>query len=37
MYDREGRVMRGPAERALRQFPTSLEAGDELVIRTGGT
>jgi Rieske Fe-S protein len=36
MYDREGRVVRGPAERPLRQFPTTLEAGDELVIRTGG-
>jgi Rieske Fe-S protein len=36
MYDRRGQVIRGPAERALRQFPTSLEAGDELVIRTGG-
>lgn len=35
MYDREGQVMRGPAERALRRFATSLES-DELVIRTGG-
>jgi Rieske Fe-S protein len=36
MYDRDGSVMRGPAERALRRFPTSLEVNDELVIRTGG-
>ena len=31
-YDREGRVLRGPAERSLRRFPASVSEG-ELVIR----
>lgn len=30
-YDREGRVMRGPASRALTRYPVHVE-GDELVI-----
>lgn len=31
-YDREGNVLRGPAERALRRYPLTV-VGDELVIR----
>ena len=33
-YDREGRVMRGPANRALTRYPVRT-AGDELVIEVG--
>ena len=32
-YDRAGRVLRGPAERSLAQFPTSVTADGELVIQ----
>ena len=32
-YDREGRVLRGPAERPLTRYRASLEPGGELVIR----
>ena len=32
-YDRTGRVLRGPAQRALEQFPTSLSDDGELVIQ----
>ena len=35
-YDRSGRVLRGPAERALRRFPTSVTPEGELVIEVGG-
>lgn len=35
-YDREGRVLRGPAERALRRFPATLTVAGELVFRLGG-
>lgn len=31
-YDREGRVLRGPAERALHSYPTSVTRGDVLEI-----
>ena len=34
-YDREGRVLKGPAERALRRYQVSRE-GDSLVIDLGG-
>jgi Rieske Fe-S protein len=33
-YDREGRVMRGPANRALTRYPVRA-AGDELIIEVG--
>ena len=33
-YDREGRVVRGPANRALTRFPVR-NAGDELIIEVG--
>ena len=33
-YDREGRVMRGPANRSLQRYPVRA-AGDELVIEVG--
>ena len=33
-YDREGRVMRGPANRALQRYPVRT-AGDELIIEVG--
>lgn len=33
-YDREGEVLKGPAQRALPRFPVS-RSGDELVIRIG--
>lgn len=33
-YDREGRVMRGPANRALTRYPVRT-SGDELVIEVG--
>ena len=33
-YDREGRVMRGPASRALTRYPVTAN-GDELVIEVG--
>ena len=33
-YDREGRVMRGPANRALTRYPVRT-AGDELIIEVG--
>lgn len=32
-YDRAGRVLRGPAERSLTQFPTSVTRDGELVIQ----
>ena len=32
-YDREGRVLRGPAEHPLAQYPVELTADDVLVIR----
>jgi Rieske Fe-S protein len=35
-YDRSGRVLRGPAERALRRFPTFVTPERELVIEVGG-
>lgn len=35
-YDREGRVLRGPAERPLRRFPARVTADGELVIRLDG-
>lgn len=35
-YDREGQVLRGPAQRALTRFPTTLSPEGELVIRLGG-
>jgi cytochrome b6-f complex iron-sulfur subunit len=34
-YDREGRVMRGPASRALTRYPVTAN-GDELIIEVGG-
>lgn len=34
-YDREGRVMRGPASRALARYPVHANA-DELIIDVGG-
>ena len=34
-YDRSGSVLRGPAERALRRFPTAVTAEGDLVIRVG--
>lgn len=35
-YDREGRVLRGPAERPLRTFPLTVEPGGDLVIAYAG-
>ncbi len=35
-YDREGNVLRGPAERALRRFPARLAASGEILIDIGG-
>lgn len=35
-YDRAGRVLRGPAERPLRQFPTTVTSEGELVIQLEG-
>lgn len=35
-YDREGQVLRGPAERALTRYPLS-RSGDTLVIEIGGS
>ena len=35
MYDRAGRVLRGPAERPLRRFPAALNPAGELVIELG--
>lgn len=35
-FDREGRVLRGPAERPLARFPATLSADGELVIQLGG-
>jgi len=32
MYERSGRVVRGPAERALRRFPVVLEKDGTVVI-----
>lgn len=34
-YDRSGRVLRGPAEEALRQFPSSVSPNGELIIELG--
>jgi nitrite reductase/ring-hydroxylating ferredoxin subunit len=36
-YDRNGTVVRGPAERPLAQYRTELTAGGELIIRTEST
>lgn len=36
-YDRVGRVLRGPAERSLRQYPLALTPQGELIIQLGGT
>jgi Rieske Fe-S protein len=35
-YDRAGQVLRGPAERSLRQFPTTATSEGELVIQLEG-
>jgi Rieske Fe-S protein len=35
-YNREGRVLRGPAERPLRRYPARVTAEGELVIRLDG-
>ena len=35
-YDREGRVLRGPAQRALQRYPATVTADGELVFRLGG-
>ena len=35
-YDREGRVLRGPAENALRRFPVRTTAAGEILIDIGG-
>ncbi|MGH7457663.1 MAG: ubiquinol-cytochrome c reductase iron-sulfur subunit [Longimicrobiaceae bacterium] len=35
-YDREGSVLRGPAERPLQRFPATVTPGGELVIRLQG-
>jgi Rieske Fe-S protein len=35
-YDREGRVLRGPAESALRRFPVRAGAGGEILVDIGG-
>ncbi|MBI4542299.1 MAG: ubiquinol-cytochrome c reductase iron-sulfur subunit [Gemmatimonadetes bacterium] len=35
MFDRQGRVLRGPAERPLRRFPAALTPEGELVIQLG--
>ncbi len=35
-YDRQGRVLRGPAERPLQRFPATVTAGGELVVRLEG-
>ncbi len=35
-YDREGRVLRGPAQQALRRFPAALTPEGDLVIRIEG-
>lgn len=35
-YARDGRVLRGPAERALRAFPVSLERDGTVVVRLEG-
>lgn len=35
-YDRTGRVLRGPAERPLRRFPTSLTREGELIVQLEG-
>lgn len=37
MYDREGNVLRGPAERALQRFPVEVDAAGVLAIDIGGT
>ena len=34
-YDREGRVLRGPAQRALRSFPV-MQSGDQIIIELAG-
>lgn len=36
VFDRQGRVLRGPAERPLARFPATLSADGELVIQLGG-
>ncbi len=36
LYDREGRVLRGPAARPLQRFPVTLTAEGELEIGYGG-
>lgn len=35
-YDRTGRVLRGPAERPLRRFPTTLTREGELIVQLDG-
>ena len=35
-YDRVGRVLRGPAERSLRQFPLALTPEGAIIIQLGG-
>lgn len=35
-YDRAGHVLRGPAERSLKRFPTTVTSGGELVIQLEG-
>ena len=37
MYDREGNVLRGPAERALRRFPARADASGAIVVDIGGS
>jgi Rieske Fe-S protein len=36
-FDRVGRVLRGPAERALRRYPAALDASGELAITVAGS
>jgi len=35
-YDREGNVLRGPAERALQRFPTQVTGAGEIIVAIGG-
>jgi Rieske Fe-S protein len=37
MYDREGNVLRGPAERALRRYPARADAAGAIVVDIGGS
>lgn len=36
MYDREGNVLRGPAERALRRYPARVNGAGEILVDIGG-